>query len=99
MISYHQGLIYQKIGIMNTILEQLKQYFNNSPRAIIEQEWEEFDSYNTGPTIDDFLSFTSNWSFKWKGTSENKNKKTPDLYSEFSYICTQYSPIIFGSVS
>lgn len=31
---------------MNAILEQLKQYFGNTPRAVIEQEWEEFDSYN-----------------------------------------------------
>jgi hypothetical protein len=71
---------------MNAILEQLKQYFDNTPRDIIKEEWNEFCSYDDiGPTIDEFLSFTNERSFKWKNILEEtvKIEKTPNLYSEF----------------
>lgn len=78
---------------MNTILEQLKNYFNNTPRDIIEKEWNDFTQYqDVGPTIDDFiisLDESSDWHFenlKDENTKINF-KKTPNYYSEFFYIC------------
>lgn len=39
-----------------SILEQLKEYFKNTPREEIEKNWKAFEEYNTiGPTIDNFL--------------------------------------------
>ena len=76
---------------MNNILEQLKKHFDNTPRSVIEEEWSRFSAYDdVGPTVDDFLSFTDQWLFEWKNILEEtaKIKKTPDLYSEFFYLCT-----------
>ena len=44
---------------MNDILEQLKEYFDNTPRSVIEEEWSRFSAYDdVAPTVEDFLSFT-----------------------------------------
>lgn len=71
---------------MNTLLEQLRKYFDNTPRGVIEEEWAKFDGYdNVGPTVDEFLSFTDQWLFEWKNVSEEKVTivETPNIYSEF----------------
>ena len=40
----------------NSILNQLIEYFNNTPRDIIEKEWHEYDKYNEiAPTVKEFL--------------------------------------------
>ncbi len=45
---------------MDAILKQLKEYFNNTPRDIIEKEWHEYDEYNKiGPTVNEYLSFVN----------------------------------------
>lgn len=67
---------------MKSLLEQLKDYFANTPRAVIEAEWEKLSCYDdVGPTVDEFLA---DWSFNWTGLKETlKIQKTPDFYSEF----------------
>lgn len=42
---------------MNEILEQLKRYFDNTPRDIIEKEWNLIGEScrDVGPKIDEFL--------------------------------------------
>lgn len=46
---------------MDAILKQLKEYFNNTPRDIVEKEWHEYDKYNKiGPTINEYLAFVDN---------------------------------------
>lgn len=38
------------------LLEEMKEYFNKTPRDIIEREWHEYDKYNNvGPTVNKFL--------------------------------------------
>jgi hypothetical protein len=38
------------------ILQQLKEYFDNTPRDVIEKEWEELSHLNEiGPTVDEYL--------------------------------------------
>lgn len=76
---------------MNAILEQLKKYFDNTPRGVIEEEWGKFSAYDeVGPTVDEFLSNTNRQLFDWKNILEEtpKIEETPNLYSEFFYICT-----------
>ena len=42
----------------NEILNQLIEYFNNTPRDVIEKEWHEYDKFNEiGPKVNDFLGF------------------------------------------
>ncbi len=75
---------------MNTILEQLKKYFDNTPRDIIEEEWSQFSCYDdVGPTVEEFLSFTGKRLFEWTDVLGNKAKieGTPNYYSEFFYLC------------
>lgn len=39
------------------ILQQLKEYFDNTPRDVIEKEWEELSHLNEiGPTVDEYLA-------------------------------------------
>lgn len=38
------------------LLEEMKEYFNKTPRDVIEREWHEYDKYNNvGPTVNKFL--------------------------------------------
>ena len=42
----------------NSILNQLIEYFNNTPRDVIEKEWREYDKYNEiGPTVKEYLEY------------------------------------------
>ena len=68
---------------MKSLLEQLKDYFNNTPRAVVEAEWAKLSCYDDiGPAVEDFLS---DWSYDWANyPRETVNaQKTPDVYSEF----------------
>lgn len=41
----------------NPILQQLKEYFDNTPRDVIEKEWEELSHLNEiGPTVNEYLA-------------------------------------------
>ena len=40
------------------LLQQLKDYFVNTPREIIEKEWHEYDKYNEiEPTVNEYLEY------------------------------------------
>lgn len=74
---------------MDAILEQLKEYFNNTPRDIVEKEWHEYDKYNKiGPTINEYLAFVNNILVKLerKPIEPTKINEAPNYYSEF--FCT-----------
>ena len=43
------------------LLEQLKEYFENTPREVVEKEWHEYDKYNEiGPSVEEYLEYVSN---------------------------------------
>lgn len=71
---------------MDAILEQLKEYFNKTPRDIIEREWHEYDKYNNiGPTVNEYLAFVDQILLKTeiKLIEPTKINETPNYYSEF----------------
>lgn len=79
---------YQIFKKMNAILEQLKEYFNNTPRDVIEKEWHEYDKYNEiGPTVNEYLAFINQIIVKTKKKpiEPTKINETPNFYSEFFY--------------
>jgi hypothetical protein len=42
------------------LLQQLKDYFVNTPREIIEKEWHEYDKYNEiEPTVKEYLEYVN----------------------------------------
>ena len=42
------------------LLQQLKNYFVNTPREIIEKEWHEYDKYNEiEPTVNEYLEYVN----------------------------------------
>lgn len=42
------------------LLQQLKDYFDNTPREVIEKEWREYDKYNEiGPTVNEYLEYVN----------------------------------------
>lgn len=42
------------------LLQQLKDYFANTPREIIEKEWHEYDKYNEiEPTVKEYLEYVN----------------------------------------
>ena len=49
------------------LLQQLKDYFDNTPREIIEKEWHEYDKYNEiGPTVKEYLEYVNKiYQTKW----------------------------------
>lgn len=43
------------------LLQQLKDYFDNTPREIIEKEWHEYDKYNEiSPKVNEYLDYVNN---------------------------------------
>lgn len=65
---------------MDAILQQLKEYFNNTPRDVVEKEWHEYDKYNQiGPTVNEYLAFIC-------PVETPKIDVTPNYYSEFFII-------------
>lgn len=76
---------------MDAILEQLKEYFKNTPRDVVEKEWREYDKYNKiGPTVNEYLAFVSQVLVKAesKPIEPTKIDETPNYYSEFFlYFC------------
>ena len=48
----------------DSLLNQLKEYFKNTPSDIIEKDWKEFDKYNEiGPTVKEYLEFVSKFKY------------------------------------
>lgn len=46
---------------MNNFLEELKQYFEETPRSKVLEDWAKTAEYdNVGPTVEEFLSYSPN---------------------------------------
>ena len=42
------------------LLQQLKDYFDNTPREVVEKEWHEYDKYNKiGPSVEEYLEYVN----------------------------------------
>lgn len=42
------------------LLQQLKEYFENTPRDVIEKEWYEYNKYNEiGPSVNEYLEYVN----------------------------------------
>ena len=42
------------------LLQRLKEYFEDTPREVVEKEWHEYDKYNEiGPSVDEYLEYVS----------------------------------------
>ena len=43
------------------LLQQLKDYFDSTPRGVIEKEWHEYDKYNEiSPKVNEYLEYVNN---------------------------------------
>lgn len=43
------------------LLQQLKDYFDNTPREVVEKEWHEYDKYNEiSPKVNEYLEYVNN---------------------------------------
>jgi len=44
-----------------SLIQQLKDYFDNTPRDVIEKEWHEYDKYNDiSPKVNEYLEYVNN---------------------------------------
>jgi len=92
---------------MNEILEQLKQYFDNTPRDIIEKEWNLIGETcgDVGPKIDEFLVLLdkNNEFENFKITNLEKYpssiQSTPNYYSEFFIFANSYDIVKFNTLN
>ena len=51
----------ETMGDKPNILQQLKDYFDNTPREVIEKEWYEYDKYNDiSPKVNEYLEYVNN---------------------------------------
>lgn len=54
------------------LLQQLKDYFDNTPREVVEKEWHDYDKYNEiAPTVNEYLEYVNK-------IRQPKNPKTYD---------------------
>ena len=59
------------------LLQQLKEYFDNTPREVIEKEWHQYDKYNEiGPKVNEYLEYVNNI----------RQPKYPKTYEECSGV-------------
>lgn len=59
------------------LLQQLKEYFDNTPRDVLEKEWHEYDKYNEiGPTVNEYLEYIN----------KSRQPKYPKTYEECCMI-------------
>lgn len=55
--------VYKEESMENksNLLQQLEEYFKNTPRDIIEKEWHEYDKYNEiSPKVNEYLEYVNN---------------------------------------
>ena len=61
----------------SNLLQQLKEYFESTPREVIEKEWHEYDKYNEiGPDVIEYLEYVNNI----------RQPKYPKTYEECWYM-------------
>ena len=69
------------------ILQQLKEYFDNTPREVIEKEWHEYDKYNKiGPTVNEYLEYVN----------KSRQSQYPKTYEECCEIMGIEYPVVGG---
>lgn len=76
---------------MDPILEQLKSYFENTPREIVERDWSALSAYaNVGPSIPEFFASLDVKPKEWEYNMQKNNNvtitETPKYNSEFFCI-------------
>ena len=75
------GDFINKTNSMNaneSIFQQLRDYFNNTPEEELRREWKEFDKYNNiGPTIEEWLNEVSQISPEHQAVIEKYKKEKP----------------------
>jgi hypothetical protein len=50
-----------KSDLKSNLLNQLKDYFDNTPRDVVEKEWHEYDKYNEiGSKVNEYLEYINN---------------------------------------
>lgn len=50
------------MGSKPNLLQQLKKYFDNTPKEVLEKELNELSYLNeTGPTVDEFLEYVKKY--------------------------------------
>lgn len=58
---YKEETMEDKPNLLPNLLQQLKDYFDNTPRDVIEKEWHEYDKYNEiGPSVEEYLEYVNN---------------------------------------
>lgn len=77
---------------MDSILNRLRNYLDNTPKDVIEKEWNAYaHCANIGPKIDDFLASLDLKVPQWEYDilkDDKKINKAPNYNSElFVYIC------------
>lgn len=77
---------------MDPILERLKSYFKNTPRDIVERDWNALSAYaNVGPSIPEFLASLDVKPKEWEYNMHehiskkqyNTNKNSEDQFGVF----------------
>jgi hypothetical protein len=74
------------------LLQQLKDYFDNTPREVVEKEWHEYDKYNEiGPTVDEYLEYVN----------KIRQPQYPKTYEECCKVLnlTKYPPALVPNKS
>lgn len=64
------------------LLQQLKDYFDNTPREVLEKEWNEYDRYNEiGPTVNEYLEYVN----------KSRQSQYPKTYEECDEIISEFT--------
>jgi hypothetical protein len=72
------------------LLQQLKDYFDNTPREVVEKEWHEYDKYNEiGPTVDEYLEYVN----------KIRQPKYPKTYEECCKVLGKTNSFCFEGIS
>lgn len=69
----------ETMGDKLNLLQQLKDYFDNTPREVIKKEWHQYDKYNEiGPKVNEYLEYVNNI----------RQPKYPKTYEECCEVLT-----------
>lgn len=73
----------------NSLLEQLKEHFENTPRDVLEKEWKELSVYNEiGPTVEEYMGDLKDY---YKSLVDvDPSEENIKHYNCLSKICENY---------
>lgn len=67
------------------LIQQLKEYFENTPREVVEKEWHEYDKYNEiNPKVNEYLEYVNNI----------RQPKYPKTYEECCEVL-DWNPLVY----